>query len=153
MTDKEAIYIKTFLEGAFPMLKESKESDLTYAVMLKEFDFETMFQATKNYIKKSVYTPTIAGLILEYEIVIKTKEIESKQRLLLILEQMKDCGILQHHEFKPGAGLSEFERAFYSVEDNSIDEDLKKKILQFSKNNEEVKLLIESVSKKGGINE
>ncbi len=153
MTDKQALYIKTFLEGAFPVLKETPASDLTYTVMLAEYEYEPMLEAAKNYIKKSVYTPTIAGLILEYEIVIKTKEIESKQRLLLILEQMKDCGILQHHEFKPGAGLSDFERAFYSVEDNKIDEDLKKKILQFSKNNEEVKLLIESVSKKGGINE
>ena len=149
MTDKEAIYIKTFLEGAFPMLKESKESDLTYAVMLKEFDFETMFQATKNYIKKSVYTPTIAGLILEYEVIKKTKEIESKQRLLLILEQMKDSGVLQHYEYKPGAGLSEFERAFYSVENNKISESLKEKIMLFSKKNEQVKLLLESVSKRG----
>ena len=115
MTDKQAIYIKTFLEGAFPMLKESKESDLTYVVMLKEYDFETMFQATKNYIKKSVYVPTIAGLIKEYENVIEQNKRLAQQELLNIADRMEETGFKTNEDFRK---LSEYEEACLMIQEN-----------------------------------
>lgn len=150
MTDKQALYIKTFLEGAFPMLKESKESDLTYVVMLKEYDFETMFQATKNYIKKSVYTPTIAGIIQEYETLKAIKQAENQKKLVEIIDQMDD-----KKWFPPNddfTKLSEYEKALEMVVDGNISDDLKKKILTFARNNNEVKLLLENNERKGEAN-
>jgi hypothetical protein len=146
VTDKQAIYIKTFLEGAFPMLKESKESDLTYVVMLKEYDFETMFQATKNYIKKSVYVPTIAGLIKEYENVIEQNKRLAQQELLNIADRMEETGFFKTNEdFRK---LSEYEEACLMIQENNITEDLKNKILKFTKNDKNVKLMLETLSGK-----
>ena len=146
MTDKEAIYIKTFLEGAFPMLKESKESDLTYAVMLKEYDFEIMFQATKNYIKKSVYIPTIAGLVKEYENVIEQNKIMTQRELLKIVDKMEEMGVFKpNKDFKQ---LSEYDQAIFMIQESNIGEKLKDKILGFTKNDKNVKLMLETLSRK-----
>ena len=113
------------------MLKESKESDLTYVVMLKEYDFETMFQATKNYIKKSVYVPTIAGLIKEYENVIEQNKRLAQQELLNIADRMEETGFFKTNEdFRK---LSEYEEACLMIQENNITEDLKNKILKFTK--------------------
>lgn len=146
MTDKEAIYIKTFLEGAFPMLKESKESDLTYVVMLREYDFEIMFEATKNYIKKSCYVPTIAGLIREYDLLVAERKKLFTNKLLEIAADMEKAGA-----FKPNEDhrkLSEYEKAVLAIEDNNLSDKLKSKILAFAKNDKNVKLMLETLSGK-----
>jgi hypothetical protein len=150
MTDKQALFIKTFLEGAFPMLKETPSSDMTYTVMLAEYDYDLMFQAAKNYIKRSVYTPTIAGIIQEYETLKAIKQAENQKKLVEIINQMDD-----KKWFPPNGDftkLSEYEKALQMVVDGNISEDLKKKILTFARNNNEVKLLLENNERKGEAN-
>lgn len=146
MTDKQAIYIKTFLEGAFPILKETKESDLVYVVMLKEYDFETMFQATKNYIKKSCYAPTIAGLIQEYDLLMAERKKLLTNKLLEIVADMEKAGA-----FKPNEDyrkLSEYEKAVLAIEDNNLSDKLKSKILAFVKNDKNIKSMLDELSGK-----
>lgn len=146
MTDKEALKIKTFLEGAFPILKETKESDLTYAVMLKEYDFGTMFQAAKNYIKKSCYAPTIAGLIREYDLLMAERKKLFTNKLLEIAADMEKAGA-----FKPNEDyrkLSEYEEAVHEIEDNNLSDELKSKILDFVKNDKNIKSMLDELSGK-----
>lgn len=128
------------------MLKESKESDLTYVVMLREYDFEIMFQATKNYIKKSVYVPTIAGLVKEYENVIEQNKRLAQQELLNIADRMEETGFFKTNE--DIRKLSEYEEACLRIEENTINDDLKNKILKFTNNNQRVKLMLETLSGK-----
>jgi len=146
MTDKEALKIKTFLEGAFPILKETKESDFVYAVMLKDYKFDIMFEAAKNYVRKSVYTPTIAALIQEYEAIVKKWQGQMRTKLLAIVEQMNDAGAFQPKENHWVSG--EYAAAILEIEDGQVGEWLKEKILEFTGHNSGVAHILEYFSGK-----
>ena len=67
MTSDKAIVIKMFCENAYHQLKEKNGGDEVWVEMLKEYQYEVMLSAVKNYIKRgNTYPPSIADLINVY---------------------------------------------------------------------------------------
>ena len=86
MTQKEAMTIKQLIDGAYPIIKNNQDSDLSYVTILVEYDCYLMSLAVKEIIKTSTYPPTIANILDKYEKV-------RKDKLMTIVDDMNVKGV------------------------------------------------------------
>ncbi len=71
MNAKEILLIKDYLKGAYPILKDSDNSNTVWADMLSGYEYLGVLQALKNHIRSgNKYAPTIAELISGYELIL-----------------------------------------------------------------------------------
>jgi len=86
MTQKEAMTIKQLIDGAYPIIKNNQDSDLSYVTILVEYDCYLMSLAVKEIIKTSTYPPTIANILDKYEKV-------RRDKLMAIVDDMNVKGV------------------------------------------------------------
>lgn len=77
--------IKQLIDGAYPIIKNNQDSDLSYVTILVEYDCYLMSLAVKEIIKTSTYPPTIANIVKMYEKV-------RKEHLMKIVDEMEKKG-------------------------------------------------------------
>jgi hypothetical protein len=121
MTTNEILQIKKMLEGNYPKLKDSE--DAVFVMMLADYQFGLMAEASKNFMMTSKFPPTIANLLEEYEKVKLYRKTE-------IVRQMNNAGIFKDQ--------SEFLKATRFIERDIIPDWFKTKMINFVEGNQKL---------------
>lgn len=122
MTVQEIIRIKRLLEGNFLKVKEM--DDNVFVAAFSEYDFDCMQIACLQYIKKSKFQPTIANIIEEYELLLKSKKTE-------IVKLMNSQGWFHHP--------TEYQKALTWVMQDNIPGWFKEMMVDFINQNNQLK--------------
>ena len=137
MTQKEAMMLKQLIDGAYPIIKNNVDSDISYVTILTDYDSKLMMIAVKEIIKTSVYPPTIANIVKMYE---KVRE----EQLMKIVDEMKKKGYFP----TTPKGDYDYWTAVENVEDGKISEEVMSYFLEYStKENKDIKYLIGEMPK------
>lgn len=132
MTQKEAMTIKQLIDGAYPIIKNNPDSDMSYVTILTDYDSRLMAIAVKEIIKTSTYPPTIANILAKYG------EIR-KEQLMKIVDEMERKG------FFPDTpkGCCDYWTAVECAEDGKINDEVIGYFLEYSaKEGKNIKNLI-----------
>jgi hypothetical protein len=137
MTQKEAMTIKQLIDGAYPIIKNNQDSDLSYVTILVEYDCYLMSLAVKEIIKTSTYPPTIANIVKMYEKV-------RKEHLMKIVDEMEKKGYFPDTP----KGCCDYWTAVECAESGKISDRVMPYFLEYSaKENKDIKHLIGGLPK------
>lgn len=137
MTPKEAMLLKQLIDGAYPIIKNNADSDISYVTILTEYDSKIMALAVKEIIKTSTYPPTIANIVKMYEKV-------RKEHLMKIVDEMEKKGYFPDTP----KGCCDYWTAVENVEDGEIQKEIIPYFLEYSaKENKDIKHLIGGLPK------
>lgn len=132
MTPKEAMLLKQLIDGAYPIIKNNADSDISYVTILTEYDSKIMALAVKEIIKTSTYPPTIANIVKMYEKV-------RKEHLMKIVDEMEKKGYFPDTP----KGCCDYWTAVECAEDGKINDEVIGYFLEYSaRENKNIKCLI-----------
>jgi len=82
MTQQEVIFVKNYIKGAYPNIKDDTTSDAVWYDLLKSEEYYGILQSVKNYIRSgNKYAPTLSEIIAGYELIVLEYQNEIIQRM------------------------------------------------------------------------